>query len=95
MVVFPQLGDPQPVADGAWFTEPGFNVGVMRMPAYTNMEAQFVKTGTTAEEAVITMTKAPGADAMGFDYDAGARISESYAKAGKSLGAFLEKQKAF
>lgn len=77
------------------FTEPGFNVGVMRMPAYTNMEASFVKTGTTTYEAVITMMKAPGADAMGFDYDAGARISESYAKAGKSLGAFLQKQKAF
>ena len=77
------------------FTEPGFNVGVMRMPAYTNMEAVFVKTGTTTEEAVITMTKAPGADAMGYDFDAGARISESYAKAGKSLGAFLTKKKAF
>lgn len=77
------------------FTEPGFNVGVMRMPAYTNMEAVFVKTGTTAEEALITMTKSPGADAMGFDYDAGVRISESYAKAGKSLAAFLNKQKAF
>jgi hypothetical protein len=26
VVAFPQLGDPQPVADGAWFTEPGFNI---------------------------------------------------------------------
>ena len=77
------------------FTEPGFNVGVMRMPAYTNMEAVFVKTGTTTEEAVISMMKAPGADAMGFDYDAGSRISESYAKAGKSLGTFLNKKKVF
>lgn len=75
------------------FTEPGFNVGVMRMPAYTNSEAVFVKTGTTAEEAVVTMRKAPGRDAMGFDYDAGARISESYAKSGKSLGKFLVKKK--
>lgn len=77
------------------FTEPGFNVGIMRMPAFTNMEAAFVKTGSTTEEAVVTMMKAPGADALGFDYDAGARIAESYAKAGKSLGAFLEKQKVF
>ncbi|GAA4371204.1 hypothetical protein GCM10023185_46440 [Hymenobacter saemangeumensis] len=77
------------------FTEPGFNVGVMRMPAYTNMEAVFVKTGTTNPEAVIAMTKSPGRDAMGYDFDAGSRISESYAKAGKSLGAFLVKKKAF
>jgi len=77
------------------FTEPGFNVGVMRMPAYTNLEADFVKTGTTNSEAVITMEKSPGADAMGYDFDAGSRISESYAKAGKSLGAYLVKQKAF
>jgi len=77
------------------FTEPGFNVGVMRMPAYTNMEAVFVKTGSTNPEAVITMMKSPGADAMGYDFDAGARISESYAKAGKSLGAYLNKQKVF
>ncbi len=76
------------------FTEPGFNVGVMRMPAYTNSEAVFVKTGTTTEEAVVTMRKAPGRDAMGFDYDAGGRISEAYAKSGKSLGKFLIKKKA-
>jgi hypothetical protein len=75
------------------FTEPGFNVGVMRMPAYTNSEAVFVKTGTTTEEAVITMMKAPGRDAMGYDFDAGARISEAYAKSGKSLGSFIIKKK--
>lgn len=75
------------------FTEPGFNVGVMRMPAYTNSEAVFVKTGSTTEEAVVSMLKAPGRDAMGYDFDAGARISEAYAKSGKSLGNFLIKQK--
>ena len=75
------------------FIEPGFNVGVMRMPAYTNLEAAFVKTGTTADLAVVTMMKSPGRDAMGYDFDAGERISESYAKAGKSLANFLMKQK--
>ena len=76
------------------FIEPGFNVGVMRKPAYTNLEAAFVKTGTAADLAVVTMMKSPGRDAMGYDFDAGERISESYAKAGKSLGSFMLKQKA-
>ena len=76
------------------FIEPGFNVYMARRPAYTNLEAAFVKTGTTADLAVITMMKSPGRDALGYDYDAGERISESYAKAGKSLANFLMKQKA-
>lgn len=75
------------------FIEPGFNVYMARRPAYTNLEAAFVKTGTTAELAVITMMKSPGRDAVGYDFDAGERISESYAKAGKSLANFLMKQK--
>ena len=74
------------------FTEPGYNIGISRMPSYTNIEVAFVKTGTQTEEAVVAITKSPGAAAMGFDYDAGSRIAESYAKAGKSLGAFLEKK---
>ena len=61
--------------------------------AYTNLEAAFVKTGTKADLAVVSMMKSPGRDAMGYDFDAGERISESYAKAGKSLGNFLIKQK--
>jgi len=40
------------------------------------------------------MDKAPGQDWGGFDYDAGYRIQESYAKSGKTLGQFLTK-KAF
>ena len=40
------------------------------------------------------MMKSPGRDAVGFDYDAGERISESYVKAGKSLANFLLKQQA-
>lgn len=75
------------------FIEPGFNVGVMRMPAYTNLDAAFVKTGTTADLAVVGMMKSPGRDALGYDFDAGERIAESYAKAGKSLANFLIKQK--
>jgi len=32
-------------------------------------------------------------DAMGYDFDTGVRIEESYAKLGKALGAFIAKQK--
>ncbi len=74
------------------FTEPGYNIGISKMPAYTNIDAAFVKTGTQTEEAVIAITKSPGAAAMGFDYDVASRVAESYAKAGKSLGAFLVKR---
>lgn len=71
------------------FIEPGFNVGVMRRPAFINLEVTFTK--GEEELVVLSATKAPGADAMGFDFDTGYRISEAYAKAGKSLGKFILK----
>jgi hypothetical protein len=37
------------------------------------------------------LTQVPGQDAMGFDYDTGGRIAESYAKAGKEIGHYLLK----
>ncbi|WMJ73359.1 hypothetical protein RCC89_09310 [Cytophagaceae bacterium ABcell3] len=73
-------------------TELGWNVGVSRVPAHTNMEAIFVKTGTTEPVLTITIKKSPGRDAAGFDFDSGVRVQESYAKAGKSLGKFLAKK---
>jgi hypothetical protein len=75
------------------FTEPGFNVGVMRRPAYIDAIITF-KDRTSGEEiAVLKAEKCPGMDAMGYDFDTGVRIQESYAKLGKSLAAFIEKQK--
>lgn len=75
------------------FTEPGFNVGVMRRPAYIDAIVTF-KDRTSGEEiAVLKIEKSPGMDAMGFDFDTGVRIAESYAKLGKSLAAFIDKQK--
>lgn len=74
------------------YTEPGFNVGVMRKPAFVNMVAVFVKTNAPQEEiAVIKIDKAPGRDAMGFDFDTGYRIQEAYAKAGKELAQYMAK----
>ena len=73
------------------FTEPGFNVGVMSKVASINLKITFVdKSGK--EMAKMTIDKVPGRDAMGFDYDTGVRIEEAYAKAGKSVGKFIDKK---
>jgi hypothetical protein len=77
------------------FTEPGFNIGVVRKDAMINVEVLFVETENHDNVlAVMTMTNVPGRGAMGNDYDTGYRISEAYAKCGKALGAYLVK-KAF
>jgi len=75
------------------FTEPGFNVGVMRKPAYTNTIITFRELATGQEVAVLKVDNCPGMDAMGYDFDTGVRIQESYAKLGKALSAYILKQK--
>jgi hypothetical protein len=75
------------------FVEPGFNVGVMRKNAYVDFEIDLVESANkSAKVAEIGMRNVPGAAAMGMDFDTGARLAESYAKAGKSLASFLEKK---
>ncbi len=75
------------------FTEPGWNIGVSRRDAMINVEIQFVETANPESVlAVMTMDKIPGRGAMGNDYDTGYRISEAYAKCGKSLGDYLSKK---
>ncbi|NJK87751.1 MAG: hypothetical protein HC906_19040 [Bacteroidales bacterium] len=74
------------------FVEPGFNVGVMRKPAYLNAEIKFVNISTGKEEALLAVKNCPGRDAAGFDFDTGYRIEEGYAKLGKSTAAFLNKK---
>ncbi|HEX2395439.1 MAG TPA: hypothetical protein VHI78_08835 [Bacteroidales bacterium] len=74
------------------FIEPGFNVGVTRKPAYINAEITFTEISSGKEIAFVTVQNCPGRDAMGFDYDTGYRIEEAYAKLGKSLAGFLNKQ---
>jgi len=75
------------------FTSVGYNVAIMRRPSFINAEAILVETQNRSNVlAVVTITKAPGNDAWGNDFDAGMRIQESYAKAGKELGVFIAKQ---
>ena len=72
-------------------TEPGFNVGVARRPAHTNMEAVFVSSDNSEPKAVVTLEGSPGGGAMGYDFDTGFRLQESYAKAGKELAKYIIK----
>jgi hypothetical protein len=73
-------------------TEPGWNIGISRVPAYIDAEAWIVKSDSPDKAiAKITIAKSPGRDAFGADFETGARLQESYAKAGKELGAFIKK----
>jgi len=75
------------------FTEPGFNIGIVRKDAEINVEVIFVETANPENKlAVIEMTRVPGRGALGNDYDTGFRIQEAYAKAGKELGSYLYKK---
>lgn len=74
------------------FIEPGFNVGVTRKPAFINAEITFTEISSGKEIAFVTVQNCPGRDAMGFDYDTGYRIEEAYAKLGKSLAGYINKQ---
>lgn len=74
------------------FTEPGFNVGVMRKNAYIDGTATIVETANRDKVvAVITVDNSPGRSAGGYDFDTGERISEAYAKAGKEIGKMVVK----
>ena len=75
------------------YTEPGYNVGVMRHSAEINAEVWIVETANPANViAKLSIEHAPGKDFMGNDYDTGERIAESYASAGKALGKFIRKK---
>ena len=74
------------------FTEPGFNIGIVKQSAAVSFEYIFVETGTDNVIAKFTQAKVPGAQAMGYDFDGSTRISESYAKGGKMLAGYIYKQ---
>lgn len=74
------------------FMEPGFNVGVMRKSAAVSFEYWIVESANHSNVvAVLTQNEVPGMMAMGFDYDTGSRIAESYAKGAKMLAAYVLK----
>jgi len=72
-------------------TEPGFNVGVMRVPAFIDAQVWIVDSSNPDKViAKLDLKNAPGRDAWGFDYETGVILQEAYAKAGKSLGGFIK-----
>ena len=73
--------------------DPGFNIGIMRAPASVSTSAEFYDTKDRSKTlAVVTILKAPGRDGMGYDFDAGYRLQEGYAKTGKELGGLICKK---
>ena len=72
------------------FTEPGFNIAVMRENAKINAEVLLVETANKSKVlAKVTIEKAPGGAWLDNDFDTGQRISEAYNNAGMSLAGFI------
>lgn len=75
------------------YTEPGYNVGVMRKNAYIDGEAWIVETANPSHIlAKFTVENCPGRTFGGYDFDSGERIQEAYAVAGKGLGKYIRKE---
>lgn len=71
--------------------EPGWNIGISRKNAQIDLEIWIVETANKSNKlATFTIDNVPGGTAFGYDFDTGLRISEAYAKAGKSLGKSLK-----
>ncbi len=75
------------------FTEPGFNIGIARSNAYVDLEVKLVKSDAPEEVlGLMIISKSPGRDWGGYDFDTGYRIQEAYAKAGKEIAYYLIKK---
>jgi hypothetical protein len=74
------------------FVEPGFNVYVTKKPASIDLIIDFVEVANPDKIICTIVSKKNPGRTMGYnDMDTGIRISESYALAGKKLGAFITK----
>lgn len=74
------------------FTEPGFNVGVMRRNASVDVVCTIVEIATGKKVAVVKVRDASANSFWGTDFDSGYRLQESYAKAGREFAKFLIKK---
>ena len=64
------------------FTEPGFNIVIMKRPAFVSFEFVLKNVADSSIVAEFALEKVRGLQAAGADWDSGPRIAESYAKAG-------------
>lgn len=74
------------------FTEPGFNVGVMKKYAMITMNVK-VLDKSNKQVAEVNIVNAPGRTYGYGDFDTGVRIMECYAVAGKDFAKFISKAK--
>ncbi|MDR1980179.1 MAG: hypothetical protein LBQ39_00990 [Tannerellaceae bacterium] len=74
------------------FTEPGWNVGVMRMNASLDLTCKVFDTASGQPVAVIKVRNCSANNFSGTDFDTGFRIQECYAKAGRELAKFFIKK---
>ncbi len=72
--------------------EPGWNVGVSRRNAEVDFIVKIYKTSDMNQPLVVyAMNKVQGFGAMGYDFDAGYRMGQSFARGGRELGRYLVK----
>lgn len=73
------------------YTEPGFNIGIMRHNAEISGVAWIVETANKSHViAKITVTKAPGGSFFENDYATDERIATCYSEAGRGLGYYIK-----
>lgn len=74
------------------FTEPGWNVGVMRQNASVDLSCKVKNIATGEQVASIKIRNASANNFWGTDFTSGYRVQETYAKAGKAMAKFLIKK---
>ncbi len=72
---------------------PGYNIGISRSNSKITTEITISEAANPSNKLlVVNYDKAEGAGAMGYDFDSGYRISESYAKLAKEFAADIKKK---
>ena len=79
-------------AINTYFTEPGFNVGIMRQNASITLEIDVIDRLTGSTIARVLVENASANSFTGFDFETGYRIQECYAKAGREFAKYLIKE---
>ncbi|UII26156.1 hypothetical protein LVD15_23095 [Fulvivirga maritima] len=74
-----------------YFTEPGFNVGVWKKPAYINADVIFIDNSDGTVLGTMKFTKVNSRN-TNADYDAGFRIELAYITLSKLVGSHLRRK---
>lgn len=74
------------------FTEPGFNVGVVRKNASVDLSCKILNIESGEQVASVRIRNASANNFWGTDFDSGYRIQETYGKAGREFAKFLIKK---